>query len=594
MFPASPRSPANVPSKSAVGSAAAQRAGVAIPSGSPAEYTRAPRLNALDLVGMLAGFALILAIPCVFSRGHIFWEDEMLGWVLLTDPSWRHMLAAWKLGADGGSFLFYVSARTWLHLFGATALAFRLYSAFGFGLAFAASWAAARRFYKPGIVAFALFNTFFFSPPMLMQMWNGRFYGLLILAVSLGFWLAFCLDEAPRPTPIRFYAAVFLVHALLTASHTLGIVFSAFLLAATVWLDLLAKRMRPLLYACGALGWLVLIPERANIINSAQVGKPWFWTTPPTLSSTIGIYTGSSLEILSVLLLLLCLAAWAFLRGRAGWRASLKTAYSNRRPVYIVTASMLLCSLAFLAAGLSGTWIFNNRYLLPIIIALVYITCELAQIATSILPLTITSEANGRRVFVAASLVFAAVLLLWVFRGKSISPAQPDYTAPLTSMLPKGIPVVCEDGFSFAELMGRQHASGVPYMFLLDWDYSVSRSAPRFEVMQYHLMNNWRRAGYFSGAIEPLADFLHQHDAFFVVQAAFTAPGTQPPVGNPIHRRLALDPAFQVREFAQLDRGSIVNTVWLVCRGQCPAGLGTEPPEKAKFAAGLNTPTLQR
>ena len=61
------------------------------------------QLGALDFVGMLAGFLLTLTVTCVLSRGRIFWEDESLGWMLLHDPSWQHMVQAWRSGADSHS-----------------------------------------------------------------------------------------------------------------------------------------------------------------------------------------------------------------------------------------------------------------------------------------------------------------------------------------------------------------------------------------------------------------------------------------------------------------------------------------------------------
>ena len=63
------------------------------------------------------GVMLTLVISYTFGHGRIFWEDEMLGWMMLRDPSWHHMLQAWKLGADGGGFAFYLTGRAWFSLF---------------------------------------------------------------------------------------------------------------------------------------------------------------------------------------------------------------------------------------------------------------------------------------------------------------------------------------------------------------------------------------------------------------------------------------------------------------------------------------------
>ncbi len=533
------------------------------------------RLTRWDLGGVAAGLLLTFAITGVLSRGRIFWEDEMLGWMLLRDPSWHHMLFAYNRGADGGGFSFYLLGRGWLQLFGSSELSFRLFSSTCFGLAFGATWAAARRFYGPGVVAFALFNTWFFSPPFVAHMAEGRFYGLLILAVSLAVSLTLVLAREAGPTQRWSYPAMFLVHALLTTSHLLGGLFSAFLLAALVFLDGWERRPRPLLYLSGAAAWLLLIPERANILASARVGKPWFWTKAPRSIDVVSVYTGSSKEIALVLFLLLCAAIFAALHRQGAAPGVLRRAWDERRPVYVVMAAIFLLGLAVLLEGLFGTWLFNDRYLLPITVAVAYLTAELAQLSMENLPIrgSLQRLASTRSMRLGAALAFTAALLFWDFRHLArFSPSPEDYTPALTAKLPKGIPVVCEDAFTFTELLGRQHASGVRYLYLLDWGRTVSPAAPRLEVTQYHLMENWQAVGYFSGSIKPIDVFLRETSKFFVIHAEPSPPTHLPPeIGNPLAERFAHDRAYEVVRYAQLDRTGFRDTVWLVCRGRCRA-----------------------
>ncbi len=74
--------------------------------------------------------------------------------MLLRDPSWHHMVQAWRAGADGGDFTFYLTGRAWLRVFGASEVSFRLYSSSCFALVFTVMWIAARKFYTTGVVAF--------------------------------------------------------------------------------------------------------------------------------------------------------------------------------------------------------------------------------------------------------------------------------------------------------------------------------------------------------------------------------------------------------------------------------------------------------
>ncbi len=546
----------------------------AIPSPSPLGWG--------DALGIVAGVALILAISAVFGYGRIFWEDEMLGWMLLHDPSWHHMLRAWKLGADGGGFAFYLTGRAWFSLFGASELSFRMYSGACFAGAFATIWLVTRRFYTLGITAFALANTFFFSPPLVLHMAEGRFYGLLTLSTALAIALAVLPPRTRFLTPTRLCLLTFLTHALLTTSHLLGVVYSAFLLAATVAIDRSEHRLRLPLYLSIAASWLLLLPERAAILASANVGKPHFWTTQPTLRRFVGAYSAFGAEIAIVLLLLgiaVCLWLWID-RARATQRARL--AYRARRPIFFITLALLLVPLAFFIEGFVGPALFISRYLLPVAIAQVMLTAEALTLVRwqALLPLSVRQSPRWthlqRPLHVLGPALFVLGLLFWVFGYlRPLALGQINYTDALSAALPKGIPILCEDAWSFTEIIGRQHASGVLYTYLLDWPQSISSDAPRLEVTQYHLMQNWRKAGYFAGSIVDRDPFLKQHTQFFILQTQPSTPTGQPPeIGNPLIERFMHDPAYMVHPYASLARHGFTETVWRVCRGACaPLGM---------------------
>ena len=546
-----------------------------------------PRLSAWDYLGMFTGFLMVLAITVVNARGRIFWEDEMLGWLLLRDPSWHHMIRAWNLGADGGGFSFYLLGRAWFRVFGDSALAFRLFSSTCFGVAFVATWAALRRFYPIWIVAFAAANTFFFSPPLTTHFLEGRFYGLLVMSTAFALWLALALDEAPEATPKYLYVAAFLIHGLLTTSHVLGVVFSVAVLGATVVLDRMRGRLRIGLYATIAASWLLLLPEKTSILAAGRVGKPHFWTKAPTLLELVGAWSGFSSEIRLVLLGLGLLAVLTLLRGRGGFIKELRDSFTQRWPVYVVSACLLLVPLAFLVEGLTGTWLFTDRYLQPVTLGLAYVTAELAMIvrASSFLVSMKQRRPGITGVgFAFAALVFAGCTFVWVFHHVAQNtPEAMDFTDQLTAHLPHDLPVVAEDAFTFTDLMGRQAQSGVQYTFLLDWPWSLNAAAPRVEVTQFHLMENWKRAGYYAGHIQDAAAFLREHDRFLVVHSGPIDPGPdapKPEIGNPLAERLAGDPRYEVRKYFTLDRvkrDSARDTVWLVCRGSCGGALPAQP-----------------
>ena len=519
------------------------------------------------------GVVLTLVISYTFGHGRIFWEDEMLGWMMLRDPSWRHMLQAWKLGADGGGFAFYLTGRAWFSLFGPSEVSFRMYSGVCFAAAFGVVWLTVRRFYRLGIVTFALYNTFFFSPPIVLHMAEGRFYGLLVLGTALAAWLATLPPRVTRISPGRLCGLAFLIHALLTTSHLLGIVYSVSLVIATALIDRSRGHMRPQLYLAAAASWLLLLPERTAILASAAVGKPFFWTTQPTVRRFLGAYSAFSAEIAGVLLVLAVTAGLTLWFDRRTKPTHLPMAPQERGPVYVLTLTLLLIPLAFFVEGFVGPALFISRYLLPIIIAQTMLTAEAATLIAESHSFSALRDRAARSTLAKSLAIggFAVALLLWVFLHlKPLAIGQENYTDALSAMLPKGIPVLCEDAWSFTELIGRQHASGVRYTYLLDWPQSLSPSAPRLEVTQYHLMQNWRKAGYFSGSIVDRDEFLRQHRQFLVLHTiAPAAPDVPPEIGNPLVERFQHDPAYTVQRFASLDRTSFSESAWRVCRGPC-------------------------
>ena len=526
-----------------------------------------------DGVGMAAAVLLMLIVSYVLSYRRIFWEDEMLGWMLLRDPSWRHMVTAWQAGADGGGFLFYLSGRAWLDVFGPSAVSFRLYSAAGFGAAMCVAWVTMRRVYGVGVVGFALVNTWFFSPPIVTHMAEGRFYGLLMLGTALAGWLVVKARET-EDSPWWLCGLAFVLHGSLVTSHMLGVVYSVALLVSLMVVDWLDGRVRPLLYGSAVLSWLLLLPERAAIRASAMVGKPHFWTTPPTVSRFLGAYTAFSGEVAVVLLVLGALVLVS-LRGRRVTEDA-RTLSAMRRALYGVTGALLLVPVCFGVAGFFGTSLFTSRYLMPVAIAQAFLTAEAI------------TWVDWRRLFVgwfdqvwrkrAAVAAYVCVLAWWVFvHVAAIVPQHVDYTGELTAKFTDGLPVVCEDAWAFTEIIGQQHDSGVQYVFLLDWPQSMSPGAPKLEVTEYHLMENWRKVGYFSGSIQPIDDFLREHARFYLLHRDPPVMMVEPDrIGNPLFERFSRDPAYQVLPVGERGKDGL-QMAWMVCRGNCARPGGPYP-----------------
>lgn len=538
-----------------------------------------PPISALDYLGVAFGLLLSMAVSYLLGRGRIFWEDEMLGWMLVTDPSWHHMVQAWKLGADGGGFTFYATCRVWLDVFGRSEVAYRMYSAVCFGLAFALNWATARRFYGRWVTAFALFNTYFCSRSIVLHLAEGRFYGLLMLGVACMVWLAIRVQEFPGRLPARYALLVFAAHALTVTTHLLGIVYSAALLAAMVLLDRLAGRWRPGLYAAAVSSWLLLLPERAAMEASAAVGRPWFWTTQPPLGRFVGAFTAYGVEIVLVLALLAVLLGISLRLDGDGWKVEIGTACQRRKKLWVVTLALLLVPIALLIEGWVATPLFVDRYLLPVATGTAFLTAELITLIdwSRFVPALHARSASARTALLCAAGLPPAGGLVFELRHPSFLMQQTNYTGQLSAILPHGVPVLIENAWMFTEIIGRQHNSGVDYLYPLDWQQSTSPYAPRLEVTQYNLMNNWRKAGYFSGSVVDLGTFLRETPVFFVVDDSYPVPPPGTPfIGNPLLARFRQTPGYSVQRYSTLDRGGMILTAWRVTHDPAKTGLPVE------------------
>ena len=520
-----------------------------------------------DWVGMTTGFLLCLVISLAFGYKRIFWEDEMLGWMLLHDPSWAHMVSAWNQGADGGGFTFYVTCRGWFKLFGASEISFRMYSAACFGTAFCVTWIAARRYYITRFVAPALFSAWFLSPPLVTHLAEGRFYGLLVLMVALVVWFTVSKSRQTNITVLRLCGWAFVLNGLLVTSHLLGVVYSATILVGMVLADRHAASWRPALYTATIASWLLLIPELTAIRATTQVGKPWFWTTPPNLSRFFGAYCEFSAPVAALLLLLLVLILLSR-RGAPGgskllWRKSTQRRSSILFPVFI----LFLLPVALTLQARFATSLFINRYLMPLTVAEALLLCQLFSMVDWSWILSFTPAALTGKLLPLLGAASILVLGAYVF-GHLIhfTIGATDFTPKLTARLPRGIPVLTEDAWMFTQVIGRQHASGVNYIYLLDWPQTISKSAPKLEVTQYHLMDNWKKVGYFSGSIAQREPFLAQHPHFLVLHVPTISPPEGPMIGNPLLERFEQTRGNQVRPYDSPDSGI---EIWEVCRDSC-------------------------
>lgn len=505
------------------------------------------------------------------GRNLTFWEDEVLGWRLLSDPSWKHMLTSWLQGADGGGISFYLMGRGWFALFGDSMLSFRLFSASCFSLAFVVLWLSMRHFYSRALSLFSILLACFSSIVLLQHYTEGRFYGLFMLAFSLAL-AAYFRCTRSETAKAALVLGVFLSHALLVTSHILGIVYSAALLFATFAWDFTESRFRTRIYKAVLGSWLLLLPCLPAIRASSAVGKPHFWTHQQGAVEFFSNYAGFTPKL--ALLLVLFSGVTFYLHFRRGTLFSVGVkSFVARRPVYFMLAIVFMIPPALYVEGLIGPPLGVSRYLLNLCLA---DACMLAEVITLALALK-TQHSRPLRMFTAATacLFLIAIVGYDIFYHPLNLDQHTDYTQALTDEMPRESPIVCEDAFSFTELMYRQSESPVHYAYVLDWDHSVAPTTARLEVTQYHLMENWKKAGYYASAIDYRQQFLKEHPAFYSLSFEdLDHPSPFAParyvdrthlIGTELHTELARTGHYKVSLERSLPIGTIRANLWRIC-----------------------------
>lgn len=512
----------------------------------------------IDALVLTAAFICIFAYCYFVSRHRILWSDELFGWMLITDPSWNHMLAAWRGGADGGGILFYVLARAWLKLFGRTVLSFRMFSAAGCFLGFATVWLAARRFYRPILAAVSLFLVWFGSQTILSQMVQTRFYGLVLgttgccLLASVS---TLSLRERSRRGRWAVLLGSSLSNLLLVGSHPFGLLYSAAILTGAAVSDFHARRRRYSYYLASTIPWTILAFSRDAMLNSANVGRPWFWTTRPTFYDLFRMFYPASAGYWPVLYGLTCLtfALLLFFALRS------RPAIAPRLGILAPAACLALLPLLVWLISQRGTSYFVERYLIGFSVGIALLLTEaFHQITTQPLPIPNLSPRQRRLLFTCLlSLMGLRVswYAFWHYPSHMWVPPV-DFTGKLAAQLPRNTPIVFERIDVFDIMLAQQRAPDLPMYSLLDWPQVTDPSTSRAAVSGYHQMENWRRFGYFSGSILPVNDFLEHTDRFIAVEAADAAW---------LKYHLRRDPDLRATQLGRLDTPvGWEQTLWLV------------------------------
>jgi hypothetical protein len=336
---------------------------------------------------LLLASAAYFAFICIHLSNHrMMWADEFDAWHLIADPSWRHALQSLNRGADGGPPLFYFLGRCLFAVTGPHPVVMRLYSAFCFWLA-AVLWVHILRRYFGGILAVAAVAVAFLcSPEFVDQMAQIRFYGELVLAVTIVIRVALWLEDNQPSARVWFFCTL-LAGIFLVMSHPLGLVYAAAILFAQMLAQAFGRapaRQRLAALAGTVLSWTSLLIFLPALKAGAATTN---WLSMPNAAAALHFYDNhpflfAQWRYLSVALnlALFCLVAYAcvwFLRNLRS-----PSVHPSLRLLFLIAAILLLTPIGFAIVSHLYKPLFLGRYLLPYTLGFVSLAAAGAWLLT--------------------------------------------------------------------------------------------------------------------------------------------------------------------------------------------------------------------
>ena len=509
---------------------------------------------------------LSLVASCVFiSAQKPFWNDEIMGWKLITDPSIRHMLWAIAHACDGTPPVFHVSARAWVAIFGPSVLSLRLFSCAGICAALVVLWSTLRRYFSLRAVAFGVLTVWCNSTMVLTYNSEARNYGLFLALTAL---MVGVVDRVANTeiTSKSTLAALFMLTTLLVYSHFFGLIYSGLMLLVLFGWDLSHSRFRPLVYGSIAAGWVPLLFWLPAIAREQALFRDRTYYAVAGTIDPLRVY-GAYVSFWPVVLFVALYAlTFAFFRGQRQTRSRAQA--ESFVPLVLIALSFLSVPLGFYVAQ---RWVhppYADRYLLPSAIAFAILLTVLSDRMLSRLPKPIDHEAamvSRDGVLSAAWAVLFLALIGGAVGQARDWPILPAVNSRLEQVAPEGLPIVIEEQHqwmqaTFYDDRGR-------YFYVLDRDSAMDPNSAVDEPFFFNERTAWKAAGYWPDRVLQNDEFLCRFERFGIL----VSPGRLW-----FARRIARNPAFVLES----DTGVIGGRFVVVRRRDTHAMGGCDHPAR--------------
>jgi len=422
----------------------------------------------------LIAFASGILITYYWQSGKQYLSnDELVTAVVVNNSSFSEMLKAIRHGGELNPPLFFILEWIVARTVGASDLALRAIPSISIALAGWVLFFTVRPLAGPRIAALAVSLVLGLSREVFNFLVFARYYGLLLLLVSLAAFLALRFLEGGRPR-LRDCVLVFLVNCALVYLHLYGLVYSGMILAAMVAIDVLRRKARWGLYGAILGAWATFgawIPSMRQQLKSVSGGV----FTPPGFLD-LGFF-------LDQLALQTPLALVFLVVAGLGCVAMMSTR-PNRMAEEAITCSSPTGWLAWALVALTimgvpfATWAASHvlhpppymiRYMFPCLAAWVFII-GLALLGAHRLP---QSGANLRIALPAwlGCVPWCAVLVLCILfqpmRARKL-PSRPAAPFVDEDFGYKDLPIVFENSWYY--LQRAWYGRGREYVMLIDHD----------------------------------------------------------------------------------------------------------------------------
>ena len=539
------------------------------------------------------GLWISLTVSClILSGSKTFWNDELFSYYLVSDPSFRGMLAAFADKINNSPIVYFVTGWLWAQAFGASELSLRLFSSFGVSAAALLTWVMLRRQYGSWPASLATVCVFGFSILILLQNVEARMYGLYLALAALAI---IQFDRLQRDQTCSTAAAVAIActHAALLHTHLYGIFYSATIVAGGVLVDWCRGRWQPRVYFAVSAAWLSLLAYIPTFLVQADAGRPRTWIPPPTIGDLAYFYTFELRYVSVVLVALASVYLWRRYRHRSAFarphldRATVRSLLVTR-PTLALACLILLVPIGVWLVSLTVKPIFYNRYMLPSLLgAAVVIAHLLAAFDTAIRRRDAAGTRQARGPLASVSRLYRmpvlrAATLAFLLAGPAAGPLlfPPSWGWSSISDYDQGhaeLPIVVQFSNTFLRHL---HYAPRPdrYVYLLDWETAAAPESGTFPPQEYKHMEALLRQypERFAGQIVSSETFVAEHDRFLVIDyAVYDYPCDH---GSPwyslernldrwderlqcprwLEERILPDARYQVRELAHLVDGSWV------------------------------------